>query len=156
MIDIENVIFNRVATKVREEYPGIYMTGEYVKSPSSFPAVSLVEMDNATRTDTIDSGSNENHANVMYEVNVYSNKTTGKKSECREILGLIDTEMTAMGFARSTLTPIPNEYDSTIYRMGGRYRAVVSSEHKIFRRYQDEEGFSYPELKFVYFSDIYT
>ena len=134
MIDIENQVFDRVATRVREQFPGIFITGEYVNSPSSFPAVSLVEMDNSTREVTIDSGSNENHANVMYEVNVYSNKTTGKKSECKAIIALIDEEMTAMGFVRSTLTPVPNEYDSSIYRMVGRYRAAVSTNHKIFRR----------------------
>ena len=134
MIDVESAVFNAVVTKVREQFPNIYMVGEYVKSPSYFPAVSLVEMDNATRTDTIDSGSNENHANVMYEVNVYSNKTTGKKSECKEIIALIDKEMLAMGFARATLTPVPNMNDSTIYRMVGRYRASVSSNHEIFRR----------------------
>ena len=134
MIDIENAVFNTVATKVREQVPNIYMVGEYVKSPSSFPAVSLVEMDNATRADTIDSGSNENHANVMYEVNVYSNKTTGKKSECKTIIALIDQEMLALGFARVTLTPVPNMNDSTIYRMVGRYRATVSSKHEIIRR----------------------
>ena len=134
MIDIENVIFNRVARKVREQYPDIYMTGEYVKSPSSFPAASLVEMDNATRVNTIDSGSNENYANVMYEANVYSNKTTGKKSECKAIIALIDEEMLAMGFERVTLTPVPNMNDSTIYRMVGRYRATVSADNKIFRR----------------------
>ena len=134
MIDIESAVFNRVATKVREVFPDIFMTGEYVNSPASFPAVSLVETDNATRIETIDSGSNENHANVMYEVNVYSNKTTGKKTECKEIIALIDEEMLAMGFSRSTLTPVPNEYDSTIYRMVGRYRAAVSSKHEIYRR----------------------
>ena len=134
MIDIESHVFDRIATRVREQFPGIFMTGEYVNSPSSFPAVSLVEMDNSTRDATIDSGSNENHANVTYEVNVYSNKTTGKKTECKTIITLIDTEMTAMGFVRSTLTPVPNEYDSTIYRMVGRYRAAVSTDHKIFRR----------------------
>ena len=134
MIDIEIAVFNRVATKVREVFPGIFIAGEYVKSPSSFPAVSLVEMDNSTRIETIDSGSNENHANVMYEVNVYSNKVTGKKSECKEILALIDKEMLAMGFSRNTLTPVPNENDSTIYRMVARYRATVSYDHTIFRR----------------------
>lgn len=134
MIDIENAVFNRVATKVREVFPDIFMTGEYVKSPSSFPAASLVEMDNSTRVDTIDSGSNENHANVMYEANVYSNKTTGKKSECKAILALIDEEMLAMGFSRVTVTTVPNEYDSTIYRMVARYRATVSAKHEIFRR----------------------
>ena len=134
MIDIENQVFDRVATRVREQFPDIFMTGEYVNSPSSFPAVSLVEMDNSVREATIDSGSNENHVNVMYEVNVYSNKTTGKKSECKAIIALIDTEMTAMGFVRSTLTPVQNEYDATIYRMVGRYRAAVSTDHKIYRR----------------------
>ena len=134
MIDIENEVFDRIATRVREQFPNIFMVGEYVKSPSSFPAVSLMEMDNSSREDTADSGSNENHVNMMYEINVYSNKTTGKKSECKSIVALIDQEMTAMGFVRSTLTPVPNEYDSTIYRMVGRYRASVSSNHKIFRR----------------------
>jgi hypothetical protein len=134
MIDIENQVFDRVAKRVREQFPDIFMVGEYVMSPPSFPAGSLVEMDNSTRETTIDSGSNENHANVMYEANVYSNKTTGKKSECKAILALIDEEMTAMGFVRSTLTPVPNEYDSTIYRMVARYRAAVSTDHKIYRR----------------------
>jgi hypothetical protein len=134
MIDIENQVFDRVAKRVCEQFPNIFMVGEYVKSPSSFPAVSLMEMDNSIRESTVDSGSNENHANVMYEVNVYSNKTTGKKSECKNIVALIDAEMTAMGFVRSTLTPVPNEYDSTIYRMVGRYRAAVSRDHKIYRR----------------------
>ena len=134
MIDIENMVFDRVASRVREQFPDIFMTGEYVNSPPSFPAASLVEMDNSIREATIDSGSNENHANVMYEVNVYSNKTTGKKSECKAIIALVDTEMTAMGFVRVTLTPVPNEYDATIYRMVGRYRAAVSTDHKIFRR----------------------
>lgn len=134
MIDIENEVFDRVAKRVRERFPNIFIVGEYVKSPSSFPAVSLMEMDNSIREATIDSGSNENHANVMYEVNVYSNKTTGKKSECKEIIALIDMEMTAMGFVRTTLTPVPNEYDSTIYRMVGRYKAAVSSNLKIYRR----------------------
>lgn len=134
MIDIENAVFNRVVVRVQEAFPDIFMTGEYVNSPASFPAVSLVETDNSTRIETIDSGSNENHANVMYEVNVYSNKETGKKSECKAIIALIDEEMLAMGFSRSTLTPVPNEYDSTIYRMVARYRAVVSSDIKISRR----------------------
>ena len=134
MIDIENEVFDRVAKRVREQFPNIFMVGEYVKSPPSFPAASLMEMDNAIRTETIDSGSDENHANVMYEVNVYSNKTTGKKSECKAIIALIDQEMLALGFVRSTLTPVPNMNDSTIYRMVGRYRATVSADNKIYRR----------------------
>lgn len=134
MIDIENQVFNRVATRVREQFPDIFMVGEYVSSPPSLPAASGMEMDNSIREDTIDSGSNENHANVMYEWNGFSNKATGKKSECKKIMALIDEEMLAMGFVRVTLTPVPNEYDATIYRMVSRYRAAVSTDHKLYRR----------------------
>ena len=134
MIDIENEIFTRIVTELRSRFPDINVYGEDVRTPSSFPCVSIVEADNYALTNTRDSGSNENHAVLMYEINVYSNRTSGKKSECKAIIALIDTEMTAMGFVRSTLTPIQNEYDSTIYRMVGRYRAAVSHDYKIYRR----------------------
>ena len=134
MIDFENDIFNAVATVVREKYPDIYMVGEYVKTPPRFPCVSLVEMDNQSYQRTEDSGSSENHVSVMYEVNIYSNKTIGKKSECKEIAALIDEQMLALGFARTMLQPIPNLDDATIYRMVGRYSAIISKNKVIYRR----------------------
>lgn len=134
MIDIENEVFNTVATVVRAEYPKIYMVGEYIKSPPKFPCVSLVEMDNQSYQRTEDSGCSENHASVMYEVNVYSNKTIGKKAECKAIATLIDEQMLALGFARTMLQPIPNVDDATIYRMVGRYSAVISKNKVIYRR----------------------
>ena len=134
MIDFENDIFNTVATVVRVKYPDIYMVGEYVKTPPKFPCVSLVEMDNQSYQQTEDSGSVENHASLMYEVNIYSNKTVGKKSECKAIAALIDERMLALGFARTMLQPIPNLDDATIYRMVGRYSAVISKNKVLYRR----------------------
>ena len=134
MIDIENEVFNTVATDVRAKYPDIYMVGEYVKTPPKFPCVSLVEMDNQSYQQTEDSGSVENHASLMYEVNIYSNKTAGKKSECKAIAALIDERMLALGFARTMLQPIPNLDDATIYRMVGRYSAVISKNKSVYRR----------------------
>lgn len=134
MIDIESQVFSRIAARLRETFSGIYVTGEYVKTPPSFPAVSLTEMDNTPliRTQTTDSV--ENHAVLMYELNVYSNKAVGKKTESRTIAGVVDDEMAAMGFTRIMLNPIPNMDDATIYRITGRYRAVVSKDHTITRR----------------------
>lgn len=134
MIDVENQIFSTVASAVREKYPSIFMTGEYVMSPSSFPCVSLVEIDNAVYRNTSTNTVEENHAAVTYEVNVYSNKSTGKKAECKAIIALIDTQLANMGFTRTMLEPVLNMDEANIYRMLGRYRAVVSKEHTIFRR----------------------
>lgn len=134
MINIENDIFNQVSTKVRDKYADIYMSGEYVKSPPSFPAASLVEMDNTTYSLTQTTCDNENHATVMFEVNVYSNKVRGKKSECKAIISLIDDEMIRLGFTRTMLQPIPNMDDATIYRMTARYTAIISKDKTIYRR----------------------
>ena len=56
MIDIETEVFSIVSAEVRKKYPKIYMTGEYVKSPPSFPCVSLIETDNQVYRNTRDSG----------------------------------------------------------------------------------------------------
>lgn len=134
MINIENEVYSTVSEKVRAKVSDIYMSGEYVKSPPSFPAVSLVEMNNTVYTNTQTSEGNENHASVMYEVNVYSNKTYGKKTECKTIMSIIDDEMTNLGFTRSMLQPIPNMDDATIYRTTARYTAIVSKNNIIYRR----------------------
>lgn len=134
MIDIETMIFDNVSKKVRETYPKIFITGEYVKSPSSFPCVSLIETDNQILERTRTSSCTENHVQVMYEVNVYSNKKSGKKAECKKIISSIDEWLTELGFTRTMMNPVPNEEDATIYRMVGRYRAIVSKDNIIYRR----------------------
>lgn len=134
MIDIETEIFNEVSAKVQDQYPDIFMTGEYVKTPSSFPCVSLVEVDNATFRNTQTTESKENHVAVMYELNVYSNRTKGKKAECKEIASFIDEILMGLNFTRTMLEPVPNQDNATIYRMLGRYRAVISKEKTIYRR----------------------
>ena len=134
MINIETEIFNIIATAVRSEYPDAYIVGEYVKSPSGFPCVSIVEIDNVAYERTQSGDSLENHATITHEINIYSNKTSGKKSECRAIASLIDDEYAALGFSRTMLQPIPNVDDATIYRMTGRYRGVVSKDKYVFRR----------------------
>lgn len=134
MIDIETEVFNSVAIKVRAAYPKVYMVGEYVKTPSSFPCVSLVEVDNQVWKNSRSSTETENHAQVMYEVQVFTNDTKGKKSKCREIIGVVDDALKHLGFTRTLLNPIPNEEDATIYRMVGRYRALVGKDSTIYRR----------------------
>ncbi len=134
MIDIETEVFSIISTKVRAKYTGIFITGEYVKSPPSFPCVSLVEVDNTTYRKTQSSTEQENHVTVMYELNVYSNKTKGKKAECKEIVGFIDEVLMGLNFTRIMLEPVPNQDSATIYRMLGRYRAIVSRDNVVYRR----------------------
>ncbi|MDO4384906.1 MAG: hypothetical protein Q4E18_02785 [Clostridia bacterium] len=134
MIDIEKEIFTEIAQAVRAIYQDAYVTGEYVRTPPSFPCVSVEEKDNATLRRTQTSAVLENHAVLMYEVNVYSNKEKGKKSECRALINVVDTTFQRLGFTRQMLNPIPNLEDATIYRIIARYKAVVDQSNVIYRR----------------------
>jgi hypothetical protein len=134
MINVENEIFDKVSTSVRAKFPSASVTGEYVKSPPSFPHISLEEVDNSVLSTTQTSTEYENHVVLLYEVNIYSNKTRGKKTECKELISIVDNEMLKLGFTRTMLQPIPNMDDATIYRMTARYTAIVSKEKMIYRR----------------------
>lgn len=133
MIDIENELFTKVATALRAQFPGIYVTGEYTRVPPRFPCVMFMEADNTPYRRSQTQDDMENHAAVLYEVDVFSNKTTGRKAECRAIIKVIDEIMMGLGFNRPFLNPIPN-VDESIYRITGRYAAVVSKDEVIFRR----------------------
>lgn len=123
MIDVENEIYTPLARALRAEFPGINVSGEYVRAPSKFPHVSIVESDNYMTIRHLDNADDEKYATLMYEINVYSNKSGGKKSEAKAIMGLIDGMMYDLNFTRLAMTPVPNLEDSTIYRITARYRA---------------------------------
>lgn len=131
MIDCENEVYTRIAQVLREKFPGINIAGEYVKAPSGFPHVSITQSDNSVVSERM-TGSAE-MAQVMFEINVYSNKTEGKKAECKSIMKIIDDVMFSMNFKRMAMTPVPNLEDATIYRIVARYRVMTDGIH-FYRR----------------------
>lgn len=133
MIDIESELYTIIRDALVSKFPNITVSGLEERMPPSFPFVSIVEADNTTRTDTIDSGSFENHANVMYEVNVYSNKTNGRKSEAKAILAEIDFQLITRGFARTSSQAVSMD-SASLYRLVTRYVAAVSKDKVIYRR----------------------
>lgn len=138
MIDCEFELFTDVAEVLRAAFPGIYVTGEYVRSPARFPCVSIEERDNVAWRNSRTNENYENHAAVMYEINVYSNKQTGKKAECKAIAEVADTEMKRLGFTRTMLSPTQNLADATIYRITSRYSGIVEqngdNNYTIYKR----------------------
>lgn len=132
MIDTENLIFSTVANALRETYDGIFVSGEFVDVPARFPAVTIVESDNAIaqrmRTTNI-----ENAVTVLYEVNVYTNTVGYKKSEAKEIMATVDDEFTKLGFARTMCNPVANLSDATIYRIVARYQASIDKDLWVYR-----------------------
>lgn len=133
MIDIENAVYTEVHNALKAAFPALTVTGDPVAAPSEFPCASIYEADNYSYEKTQDSGSNENHASVMYEVYVFSNKKSGHKTECKNIFQVADNVLLSLGFTRKSRTPI-NDIGGGVYCLIGRYVAVVSKEKTIYRR----------------------
>ena len=133
MIDLENIIYTKVANIVRERHPGVFVSGELDLNPAKFPCVYIEEADNYVLEKTSDNKTIENHAVLMYEINVFSNKTVGRKSEAKAIFSTVNDAFEEMGFTRQTIQPL-NADHATKYRMVGRYIAVADKNGIIYRR----------------------
>jgi hypothetical protein len=132
MTDIENAVLTLVKNALLADYPTITVDSVTSFSPPKFPCVYIEESDNYSYTPTRDSESNDKYSVVVYEVNAYSNKTSGKKAECKAIMAIVDNVMNGLGFTRTAKTPI--NADPARYRLFARYIAVVSEDKTIYRR----------------------
>ena len=125
MIDIENIVVNKVIEELTNVFENITVSSEETKVPASFPAVFILEKSNTIYLDSRDENK-ENHANIMIQTDIYDNDISNKKSNCKAIAARLDEVMQSMGFTRTMCEPIANLEDATIYRITARYTAVVS------------------------------
>jgi hypothetical protein len=131
VIDYSNEIFNDAASTLRNAVSGITVIGEYVSSPTSFPTVTIDEIDN--RQLHRDSAKAERFAAVRYRVQVFSNKSGGKRAEARSIFNVIDTRLAELGFTRKTYTATPDVYNSSVYQITATFDAVIGADGVIYK-----------------------
>lgn len=126
MIDIENLIVNKVNTAVatlKNTYPKLRVVSEYIETSETFPLISVVESDNYTHLATQDASLTDHAANVAFEINIFANDSK-KKSTAKKIAAAVDAEMLNNLFTRTFMGQTPN-VDRTVYRITMRYTAVV-------------------------------
>lgn len=121
MINKETEVFDIVAARLRVKYPAIYVVGtELSSTPPRFPAVSIVQTNNAIRTEHSTFDSLENVAREDYKAEVYSNLEKGKETQTQEITSDISDAFCELGYERTFCEPIMNS-DPTISRRVSRY-----------------------------------
>lgn len=131
MIDIESVVFAKVSAELRAKFSNIFVTGEYVKAPTKFPCVMLIQNDNPIYEPSRDLLNAENAVVPIITASIFSNKQTGKKTQAKVIAAVIADTMNGLGFTRTFDQPIPNADDATIYRIEQRYRRIVGGGDNI-------------------------
>ena len=131
MIDFSNEIFNAVAKHLRSLYKGIQVKGEYVSTPAKFPTVTIDELSNVPVH--LDSAKTNKYADVVYRVQVFSNKANGKRAEAREIYKSVDEKLMEIGFFAKSYTSTPTIYNSEVYTITATYGGVIGSDGVIYR-----------------------
>lgn len=122
MTDIFDEMFTAIAQPVRAAFPGAFVTGERIPAPAKFPCVTVIEADNYEDANSIDNSFTENLTSLMYEITVYSNKASGKRTQCIEILNLIDGLMKSKNASRIARVEGYFDKEATIYTIRARYR----------------------------------
>lgn len=124
MIDVENLVINTVIEQVHTVYPDLPVSKGFIEETATFPCIVIRETANlpVQRTNTDDCA--ENYSRLTYMVDVYSDKAGTARSECRELLNVVDGIMQGMKFRRIHMNE-PLNINRTIYRQYARYEVIV-------------------------------
>ena len=124
MIDIENLVFNTVFDGVASARSNVSVSKGFIEETATFPCVVIRETNNVPVQKTDTDPSAENYTRVTYQVDVYSDKAGTARSECRDLLNLVDGIMQGMKFRRQHMNEALN-IKRTIFRQYARYTAIV-------------------------------
>ena len=131
MIDFSNEIFNAVAKHLRSLYKGIQVIGEYVKTPTKFPTVTIDEISNIPIH--LDSAKVNKYADVVYRVQVFSNAEKGKRAEARKLYKTVDEKLMELGLIAKSYTSTPTIYNSEVYTITATFGGVIGEDGVIYR-----------------------
>lgn len=127
MIDYENKIFGIIYQAVKEYRSDIYVTKEKSVAPPSFPCVYVEETDSYNPAEYQQVSSYEEIATrVVTTVEVYSNKTSGKRQEAKSILTVVDDALRRNGFRRTmkNYLDLTDNNNTSIIRLLARYERL--------------------------------
>lgn len=127
MIDYENKIFGIIYQAVTNYNSDIYVTKDKSQEPESFPCVYVEETDSYTPAAYQMLSSREEVATrVVTTVEVYSNKSSGKRQEAKSILTVVDDTLRKNGFRRTVKNylDLTDDNNTTIIRLLARYERL--------------------------------
>ena len=132
MTDIENIIINRIDTVLSNAGFKDILGSTYQDLPASFPWVFFEQSDSYENEQYHKSSRENNYDTVVFEADIYSNKKSRSKEECKKILAIIDDEMTSLGFSRTVAQPMRPTSEMYKARLFVRYRGTVDSNTYIY------------------------
>lgn len=133
MIDVSNRVLTNIKTYISDVCDTVQNDSK--KSPTSFPALSVEQIDNPDAA--VDLENTENAVTSTIEIQAFSNRNI---TEAKTIINKACDGMRIMGYVRNYgPTRVQNAADTNIYRMVARFRRIVSSVDEIEKFETKEE-----------------
>lgn len=128
------ITFNEVYTKVRAAVLTVsssaLVTSTYTPTPSKFPAVFVREVGIFTPTRYISLANTEKVKEMTLEVQAFSNKKSGAKTEVDGMIAAVEAALKQQYFYLISSAPVENA-DSTVYRHAARFRRIIADADEI-------------------------
>lgn len=121
-----NAIFTRVREAVKAEYANANCVQTYTATPSKFPTVFARELGHFTPQETSTLSNQQDIYETTWEIQVFSNLTTGAKEQAYAIMALCKGAMRGLYFVETFEQPI-DQQDKSIYCLVARFRRIIGS-----------------------------
>lgn len=131
MIDHANEIFHWLSERITSEHSNADVKGEYVETPAKLPCVSVEETENLPVY--LDSATNAKYARIRYRVQIFSNRSGGRRAEARAIYKTVDEWMQEHNLICKSMTTTPTVYHASVYQITATYEAIVDANGTIYR-----------------------
>ena len=124
-----NYTFNAIYTAVEEAAQSVessaYCSSRYEPVPDAFPAVYVEEVSRVRTPNHITLDYTDEQNRVIHEVQVWSNKQNGARTEAYAIMNAIVAAYNTHYFRLTMMSPMPIT-DRSIYRLVARFTKQVT------------------------------
>ena len=139
MIDVESRVFTDLKAYVIAKLPALALTDDnfdssYNPSPAVFPHICIEQYDTYIDSQYESTADKETYRAIVFQIDVYSNNTSGKKTESKKIAGVIDDWFYSRNLKCTAMSPTPNLNDATIYRLTSRYEGIADKNGQLYRK----------------------
>lgn len=119
-----NAIFTAIRNAVKAEYADANCVQMYTPTPAKFPTVFAREIGHFTPQQVWTLTNAQDISERTWEVQVFSNLSTGSKEQAYEILDICKDVMRSLYFIETFEQPI-DQQDKSIYCLVARFRRVI-------------------------------
>lgn len=119
-----NAIFTAIRNAVKAEYADANCVQMYTPTPAKFPTVFAREIGHFTPQQAWTLTNAQDISERTWEVQVFSNLSTGSKEQAYEILDICKNVMRGLYFLETFEQPI-DQQDKSIYCLVARFRRVI-------------------------------